>query len=134
MNPWNYKDCIKFLLVAEALKKTLSKYVTTESDSFRVKHFAGEVNYQTRDMYMRNRDYLPEELIETLRESSDERMVAVFTNKMTKTGHVITTDAGPPPKAYEKVKSKVGIHIYYIHDRLKDRSSTFTHYTRMKPT
>jgi len=100
------RDTNKMSSLNEALKKTLSKYVTTESDSFRVKHFAGEVNYQTRDMYMRNRDYLPEELIETLRESSDERMVAVFTNKMTKTGHVITTDAGPPPKAYEKVKSK----------------------------
>lgn len=92
----------------EALKRSMStKYVTSEADGFTVHHFAGSVNYKVKDFFVKNHDYVNIELIEVMRESADPHMVAIFSNKKTKTGHVITTDTGPPPKKYEKVKSKV---------------------------
>jgi len=90
-----------------SLKQSMSpKYVTTQKDAFTINHFAGNVSYKMADFYVKNRDYLDVDLIEVMRESSDPHMAAIFVNKKTKTGHVITTDTGPPPKKHEKVKSK----------------------------
>ena len=87
------------------------KYVTTQKDAFTINHFAGNVSYKMADFYVKNRDYLDVDLIEVMRESSDPHMAAIFVNKKTKTGHVITTDTGPPPKKHEKVKSKVNLIV-----------------------
>lgn len=92
----------------ESLKKSMQpKFVTPEKAAFKVHHYAGSVSYQLTDFFVKNYDYIPVELIEVMRESADPHMSTIFTNKKTKTGHVITTDTGPPPKKHEKVKSKV---------------------------
>lgn len=91
----------------ESLKKSMQpKFVTPEKAAFKVHHYAGSVSYQLTDFFVKNYDYIPVELIEVMRESADPHMSTIFTNKKTKTGHVITTDTGPPPKKHEKVKSK----------------------------
>lgn len=56
------------------------------SHEFSVAHYTGKINYDARDLAEKNRDFLPPEIIETLRASSDQTVRHLFTNKLTKSG------------------------------------------------
>jgi len=59
------------------------------------------VRYRMEDYANRNRDFLSADLINVMRRSSDSRLVNIFLNKMTKTGHV-TSDPTPAERSRRK--------------------------------
>ena len=59
------------------------------------------MRYRMNDYSNRNRDFLSAELITVMRKSTDPRLVNIFLNKMTKTGHV-TSDPTPAERAIVK--------------------------------
>ena len=69
--------------------------------TFVVHHSGGDVRYRMNDYSNRNRDFLSAELITVMRKSTDPRLVNIFLNKMTKTGHV-TSDPTPAERAIVK--------------------------------
>ncbi|XP_065570322.1 neither inactivation nor afterpotential protein C-like [Artemia franciscana] len=68
-----------------------SKYLEVKSDTeFTVAHYTGKVTYTTDDFIVKNRDFIPQEIIELLRFSGNAVISTVFKTKVTKTGHVTT--------------------------------------------
>ncbi|RZF36430.1 hypothetical protein LSTR_LSTR010850 [Laodelphax striatellus] len=55
---------------------------------FCVAHYTGKVMYETNKMAEKNRDFLPPEMIETMRLSSDMVIKQLFTNQLTKSGNL----------------------------------------------
>ncbi|XP_039280465.1 neither inactivation nor afterpotential protein C isoform X3 [Nilaparvata lugens] len=55
---------------------------------FCVAHYTGKVMYETNRMAEKNRDFLPPEMIETMRLSSDMVIKQLFTNQLTKSGNL----------------------------------------------
>ncbi|KAI9561650.1 hypothetical protein GHT06_012610 [Daphnia sinensis] len=83
------------------------QHVQTENDGhFVVHHSGGDVRYRIDDYLKRNNDFLSAELINVMRKSGNARIANVFTNKMTKTGHV-TSDPG----ATQKVKKSTSLGV-----------------------
>ena len=62
--------------------------------NFVVAHFTGKVTYDVRAMSAKNRDFLPPEMIETLRLSNDRNVKHMFTAQLSKSGNV--TAPSPP--------------------------------------
>ncbi|CAG4973120.1 unnamed protein product [Colias eurytheme] len=58
------------------------------SHEFSVAHYTGKVNYDTREMADKNKDFLPPEMIETMRVSTNATMQQLFKNRLTKTGNL----------------------------------------------
>lgn len=73
------------------------------SHEFSVTHYTGKVNYDAREMSDKNKDFLPPEMIETMRASVNVILQQFFKNKLTKTGNL--TAASNFPKA-DAVKTK----------------------------
>lgn len=64
--------------------------VTIKSNSeFSIAHYTGKVTYSVKEMPDKNRDYLPPEIIETLRLSQNPTIQIFFTNKLNKTGNLL---------------------------------------------
>ncbi|XP_034173058.2 STKc_myosinIII_N_like and MYSc_Myo21 domain-containing protein ninaC isoform X1 [Osmia lignaria lignaria] len=74
------------------------------SHEFTVAHYTGKLIYDASEMAEKNRDFIPPEMIETLRQSSIETMKEMFTNKLTKTGNL--TIVVEHPKVADKKTSK----------------------------
>lgn len=55
---------------------------------FCVAHYTGKVMYDTYRIAEKNRDFLPPEMIETMRLSSDNILRQLFTNQLTKSGNL----------------------------------------------
>lgn len=55
---------------------------------FSVAHYTGKVTYDARDMVDKNRDFVPPEMLETLRSSGNGVVKLFFTNQLTKTGNL----------------------------------------------
>lgn len=55
---------------------------------FSVAHYTGKVTYDARDMGDKNRDFVPPEMVETLRASSNAVVKVLFTNQLSKTGNL----------------------------------------------
>ncbi|XP_034827357.1 neither inactivation nor afterpotential protein C isoform X2 [Maniola hyperantus] len=55
---------------------------------FCVAHYTGKVNYDAREMADKNKDFLPPEMIETMRASTNITLQQLFKNKLTKTGNL----------------------------------------------
>ncbi|XP_055545200.1 neither inactivation nor afterpotential protein C [Wyeomyia smithii] len=55
---------------------------------FTVAHYTGRIAYDARDMPDRNRDFIPPEMIETLRNSGESMIKIMFSNQLTKTGNL----------------------------------------------
>lgn len=53
-----------------------------------VAHFTGKIIYDVRNFKDTNRDFVPPEMIESLRTSLDETIVLMFTNQLTKSGNL----------------------------------------------
>lgn len=55
-------------------------------------HYTGKVTYDARDLGDKNRDFLPPEMVETLRTSTDAIVKTLFMNKLSKTGNLTMTN------------------------------------------
>lgn len=55
---------------------------------FSVAHYTGRVSYDVRDFPAKNRDFLPPEVVDTLRGSANVIVKTLFTNALTKTGNL----------------------------------------------
>lgn len=85
--------------------------ITAGDTTFTVAHYTGKVTYDVRAMAAKNRDFLPPEMIETLRMSSDNHVKLMFTNQLSKSGNL--TAPSPPagmsrPQAGNAKKSRWG--------------------------
>ncbi|XP_043799289.1 neither inactivation nor afterpotential protein C isoform X4 [Apis laboriosa] len=58
------------------------------SHEFTVAHYTGKLIYDASDIAEKNRDFLPPEMIETLRQSAIGTVKEMFTNKLTKSGNL----------------------------------------------
>ncbi|XP_063838956.1 neither inactivation nor afterpotential protein C [Ostrinia nubilalis] len=65
------------------------------SHEFSVAHYTGKVNYDAREMADKNKDFLPPEMIETMRASTNITVQQLFRNKLTKTGNLTVSSAQP---------------------------------------
>ncbi|PZC83270.1 hypothetical protein B5X24_HaOG208034 [Helicoverpa armigera] len=75
------------------------------SHEFSVAHYTGKVNYDCREMADKNKDFLPPEMIETMRASTNVTVQQLFRNKLTKTGN-LTVSSGQPKVTVARSKSE----------------------------
>lgn len=58
------------------------------SHEFSIAHYTGKVTYDVRDFIDKNRDFVPPEMVDTLRSSTVEIIKVMFTNQLSKTGNL----------------------------------------------
>ncbi|XP_059059333.1 neither inactivation nor afterpotential protein C [Achroia grisella] len=75
------------------------------SHEFSVAHYTGKVNYDAREMADKNKDFLPPEMIETMRASTNTTVQQLFKNKLTKTGN-LTMSPNQPKVTVVRSKSE----------------------------
>lgn len=63
----------------------------SNSKDFCVAHYTGKVTYETRNIPRKNRDFLPPEMIETLRSSHNGIIKQLFSNQLTRSGNLTLT-------------------------------------------
>ncbi|KAK3908653.1 Neither inactivation nor afterpotential protein C [Frankliniella fusca] len=68
--------------------------ISAGDTTFVVAHYTGKVTYDVRAMAAKNRDFLPPEMTETLRQSNDANIKLMFTNQLSKSGNL--TAPSPP--------------------------------------
>ncbi|XP_066253855.1 neither inactivation nor afterpotential protein C [Euwallacea similis] len=66
------------------------RVMITKPMEFAVAHYTGIVSYNVKDMTEKNRDFLPPEIIEVLRDSDNSIIKALFAKKLDRTGCLIT--------------------------------------------
>lgn len=71
---------------------------------FSIAHYTGKVTYDAKEMPDRNRDFVPPEIIETLRQSKDPMIKALFVNKLSKMGNLFVSFADESKKTKRKMK------------------------------
>lgn len=87
---------------------------------FTIAHYTGKLVYEASEISEKNRDFLPPEMIETLRLSAAEPIAQMFTNKLTRSGNL--TMVVNHPKAPEKTtKGKWGAVL--LQENTKQRVS-----------
>lgn len=75
--------------IPETVNNRKSPYVQRYSaHEFTVAHYTGKVNYDSRDLIEKNRDFVPPEMMETLRSSSEFVVRVCFTNALSKSGNL----------------------------------------------
>lgn len=75
--------------ITEAVNNRKSPYVSRfSSHEFTIAHYTGKINYDARDLIEKNRDFLPPEMVETLRSSSEHILRVGFTNPLSKSGNL----------------------------------------------
>ncbi|GBP33660.1 Neither inactivation nor afterpotential protein C [Eumeta japonica] len=72
---------------------------------FSVAHYTGRVNYDARGMADKNKDFLPPEMISTMRASTSIAIQELFRNKLTKTGN-LTVPTSQPKIGVNRTKSE----------------------------
>jgi myosin heavy subunit len=76
--------------VIDFIQNVEAKFVGVSGQSeFSVAHYTGQVRYDAKEIPDKNRDFLPPEIIETLRLSDNSIVKLLFTNKLDKTGYLI---------------------------------------------
>lgn len=68
-------------------------------------HYTGKVSYDAREIADKNKDFLPPEMIETMRASINTTVQQFFRNKLTKTGN-LTVSSSQPKVTVVKSKSE----------------------------
>ncbi|KPJ11874.1 Neither inactivation nor afterpotential protein C [Papilio machaon] len=76
------------------------------SHEFSVAHYTGKVNYDAREMADKNKDFLPPEMIETMRASRNATLQQLFKNKLTKTGNLTIVSTQSKPQAARSKNEK----------------------------
>lgn len=75
--------------ITESVNNRKSPYVQRFStNEFSIAHYTGKLNYDARDLIEKNRDFLPPEMMETLRSSKEYIVKICFTNALTKSGNL----------------------------------------------
>ncbi|XP_060518492.1 neither inactivation nor afterpotential protein C [Cylas formicarius] len=69
-------------------KQETNRIMVTGSSEFAIAHYTGIVPYYVGEMADKNRDFLPPELIETMRDSENPIIKLLFTNKLDRTGNL----------------------------------------------
>lgn len=94
------------------------------SHEFSIAHYTGKVNYDAREMADKNKDFLPPEMIETMRASTNLNLQQLFKNKLTKTGNLTAASnqsqaasggRSKPEKEMENIKARVYTPLYFKH-------------------
>lgn len=84
-----------FFCFAESLRnEPRGPRIMAGDTNFVVAHYTGKVTYDVRAMSAKNRDFLPPEMIETLRQSNDANVKHMFTGQLSKSGNL--TAPSPP--------------------------------------
>lgn len=84
-------------------------YIRPKADSltFTLKHYAGSVVYDAVNFLEKNRDFLPPEIVQLLRQSTNEVVRFLFQCPLTKTGNLSATStygtANPPTRIPHKL-------------------------------
>uniref|UniRef100_A0A1B6C2U7 Protein kinase domain-containing protein n=1 Tax=Clastoptera arizonana TaxID=38151 RepID=A0A1B6C2U7_9HEMI len=60
----------------------------SNSKDFCVAHYTGKISYDTKDIPTKNHDFLPPEMIETMRVSTDSVIRTLFTNQLSRSGNL----------------------------------------------
>lgn len=60
----------------------------SNAKDFCVAHYTGKVSYNTYDIPTKNHDFLPPEMIETMRVSTDPVIKLLFTNQLSRSGNL----------------------------------------------
>ncbi|XP_062548294.1 neither inactivation nor afterpotential protein C [Armigeres subalbatus] len=55
---------------------------------FSIAHYTGRITYDARDLADKNRDFIPPEMIETLRNSTEPIVSIMFSNQLSRTGNL----------------------------------------------
>ncbi|XP_017777903.1 PREDICTED: neither inactivation nor afterpotential protein C [Nicrophorus vespilloides] len=100
---------------------------------FSISHFTGSVSYNAKEMADRNRDFLPPEIIESLRLSKDCIIKSFFVNKLTKTGNLftsfdensVTNKSKPKCSSSSEDENKGAAHQYSQIKKMRTSASTF---------
>lgn len=78
------------------------------SHEFTIAHYTGKIVYDASEISEKNRDFVPPEMIETLRQSNLETVKDMFTNKLTKAGNLTIVVEAPKTEERKTPKSKWG--------------------------
>lgn len=82
-----------------------------EKSQFSVAHYTGRVTYEGKNMPEKNRDFLPAEIIETLRGSGNSIISSLFSNKLNRNGNLMSDEETKSTKF--RYMSKVHYLILY---------------------
>lgn len=75
--------------IIESVNNRKSPYVQRHSGhEFSIAHYTGKVNYDSRELIEKNCDFVPPEMMETLRSSSEYLVRICFTNPLSKSGNL----------------------------------------------
>lgn len=108
--------------ITEAIGNKKSAYISrAKGHEFSVAHYTGKINYDARDLADKNRDYLPPEMMETLRMSEEEIIKLSFTNQLTKTGNLTMADDTAVVSKSANKKSKWGAALMGEKQKYKAR-------------
>ncbi|XP_058802662.1 neither inactivation nor afterpotential protein C [Phymastichus coffea] len=81
------------------------QHIKAQNDhEFTVAHYTGKLLYDATEITEKNRDFVPPEMIETLRQSEHATVREFFTNKLTKGGALTIHIPEPSDKEKEKPK------------------------------
>lgn len=97
--------------ITDSISNRKSPYVQRFSAfEFTIAHYTGKVNYDARDLIEKNRDFIPPEMLETLRGSNEYLVKLCFTNSLSKTGNLTMAldSEQPEPNASGRRGSKWG--------------------------
>ncbi|XP_015610405.1 neither inactivation nor afterpotential protein C isoform X2 [Cephus cinctus] len=76
------------------------------SHEFTVAHYTGKLVYEANEIAEKNRDFLPPEMIETMRLSKNDAVTEMFFNQLTKSGNLTVVVEEPKVPEKKTVKSK----------------------------
>lgn len=112
--------------ITDAMVNRKSPYLKRHnSHEFTVAHYTGKVMYNARDFVEKNRDFLPPEMLETMRLSEESIVKICFSNPLSKSGNLTMAmieegGGGGNKKAKwagalinEKSKNKVRIYLQF---------------------
>jgi myosin III len=109
--------------ITESVNNRKSPYVQRFSaHEFTIAHYTGKVQYDSRDLIEKNRDFLPPEMVETLRLSSDHIVKVCFTNPLTKSGNLtmaMNSDEPSQPVTSKRKRSKWGEALIFEKTKAK---------------
>ncbi|XP_059618004.1 neither inactivation nor afterpotential protein C [Phlebotomus argentipes] len=75
--------------ITNAINSRSSQFVRRVTpNEFSLAHYTGRVTYDARDFPAKNRDFLPPEVVDTLRASVNTIVKTLFTNQLTKAGNL----------------------------------------------
>jgi len=111
--------------ITDSLTNRKSPYVQRfSSHEFTIAHYTGKLTYDCRDLVEKNRDFMPPEMMETLRASTENIVKICFTNPLSKSGNLtmaVKDDETTEPSEKSRRKSKWGAAL--ISEKTKNKAS-----------